>query len=104
MSGPIKPDEVVALKQVTAIPDEVFDVFNELIEKRWRGNWAIFTQDEVVARILKKFPRSKRVTEDSIFDNHWLDVSPLYRAVGWKVTRDVELGTQTPYFTFMRAE
>ena len=88
MPGPIKPTDVAELKRKVVIPEKVFDAFNELIAKYWNGSYAEFSQGEVVRLILKKFSRSKTVTESSIYSNHWLDVEPIYREAGWKVVYD----------------
>ena len=88
MAGPITPDEVAALKREVVIPERVFDAFNELIAKHWNGRTAKFKQDDVVELILRKYGRSKSVTRNSIYANHWLDVEPIYREAGWKVIYD----------------
>ena len=100
MAGPIKPDEVADHKRKVVIPEKVFEAFNELIAKHWNGRTARFAQDEVVELILKKYARSKTVTRSSIFDNHWLDVEPVYREAGWKVVYDSPAYNETYASTF----
>ena len=82
MSGPIKPSEVVSLKE-RVTPEQVFEAFNETIAKHWTGHSSRFGQDEIIAAI-----ESKMVEQNirrRIFDEHWMDVEPIYRAAGWDV-------------------
>lgn len=79
MVEPISPNNIVK-----KVPDFVIEVFNDLIQKNWNGHYAKFTQEKVVVAILKKTD-NKSVKRVDIFDNHWLDVEPIYRAKGWKV-------------------
>jgi len=53
MSKPITPSEITKAKK-EAIPDEVFDAFNELIAKHWNGHSATIKQTEVANLIASK--------------------------------------------------
>ena len=83
---PINPDKVQAAKN-QLIPDGVIGAFNELIAEKWIAGTrsASFTQDEVIDRVLIKMPG---VTRQELFERHYLDVEPKYRAVGWIVEYD----------------
>jgi hypothetical protein len=85
---PIKPSDVVAKKQAS-VPDFVLEVFNGLIAKNFDGSSARFTQDAAVAAILEATDGDPvPVTRARIFENHWLDVEPIYEKAGWKVEYD----------------
>lgn len=83
MPGPIKPKEVQGKKDA-ALPEEVFEVFNDLITKHWNGSSANFTQDEAVKIIAHKMGISRQ----EAFDKRYLDVESAYRKAGWKVVFD----------------
>lgn len=79
------------MRKVVQIPDEVIEVFNDLIAKHFNGVYATFMQEEAVKLILKKFarkPEMAMVTRDKIFDDKWLDVEDIYRQAGWDVEYD----------------
>lgn len=80
---PITPDEVVQCK-AKVLPGAVIQVFNDLIAKHWNGHGARFTQDEAAALIAS----SLDVPRQEVFDNRWLDVEEVFRAVGWHVEYD----------------
>ena len=80
----ITPDQV-AEKKREAIPDVIFEIFNELIVENYRenGSQAVFRQREVINRM-----RVKGINVDEAFEKGWLDVEPIYAAAGWKVEYD----------------
>lgn len=81
---PITPDEARQQK-LTRIPDEVIESVNELIiEKLNSSNFASFTQDELINRILTK----SDLTRDELFKKNYLDVEPIYQNAGWRVEYD----------------
>jgi uncharacterized linocin/CFP29 family protein len=84
VSGPIKPGAVLKAK-TRQIPDVVFDAFNELIARNFRGRYAIVHQDDVVEEIMRRAPDTLRTT---IYEQQWLDVEDAYRAEGWSVEYD----------------
>lgn len=49
MTEPIKPSDVIARK-----PDQVFEVFNELIEEKWDGHRAIVKSKEAAQKISER--------------------------------------------------
>lgn len=96
MTEPITPDEVkVALK-----PDEVTQVFNELIQKYWNGSEATIKQDEIAKLIAKRMG----ISEKDLFDKHYLDIEELYRQNGWVVVYDKPAYNESypPIFTFSK--
>jgi hypothetical protein len=82
MSGPIRPDEVIS-KKASQLPEEVFTIFNELIAQDWDGDSATIEQSDVVTRLV-----AAGISSNRIFDEHLLDVEPVYRAAGWVVVYD----------------
>lgn len=80
--GPVSPGEAAEL-QTQQIPNEVFEVFNQLIAQNLFNGRSRVLQKEVVAQL-----EAEGHERASIFDKHWLDVEDSYRAVGWKVKYD----------------
>lgn len=78
MTEPIKPQDI---EFDTNKPDEVIEVFNDLIRKYWDGYLATFKQDEAVILIANKMNKPSRF----LFENHYLDIEHLYRQAGWIV-------------------
>lgn len=78
----LSPDEVLEARK-TAIPDDVFEVFNELIAQKFNGSYAYVGQESVIAALKKRGH-----TRDTVFEKHWLDVEDIYREKGWKVFYD----------------
>jgi hypothetical protein len=80
---PISPDNIVEAKLKT-IPDEVIQVFNDLIVRKWNGSSSCIKQDDIITEIQTKLACGLQ----EIFDNKWLDVEDAYRAEGWVVEYD----------------
>ncbi len=80
---PITPSQAEKLKS-SSIPDAVIEAFNELIAEKLNGRHATVMQKEAVRRIKTKM----KVTNDELFYNGWMDVEPIFRKAGWKVTYD----------------
>lgn len=76
---PISPDDVAS---ALVIPDEAILAFNEIIAAGG-GVYVIIPQREVVALMVEK-----GLNREDIYARGWLNVEPLYRAKGWKVTFD----------------
>lgn len=83
MVEPIKPSEMVQF-----IPDWVIKAANECISKHWveLEKRSHFTQDELMVFVMAHAPMD--VKRKDVYDNHWLDIEPVYRKVGWKVVYD----------------
>ena len=96
---PITPKEVTEKRQ-TSIPDAVFEVFNDLIVKYWNGHSATIKQDEAAKLISKKL----KCSEEKLYDNHWMDVEPVYRKAGWGVGYDKPSFNETyeAYYVFTK--
>jgi hypothetical protein len=85
MIGPLSPDEVLR-KGKDRIPEQVYDVFNELLMERWNGlSQVTIHQEEVMHALLIRLAPIKR---QEIYDRHWLDIEDIYRRYGWDVTFD----------------
>jgi len=97
---PITPAEVEQLRAERVIPQEVFEAFNELIAEAWDGKEAVVDQDKIVRRIAGMLA----TTTEEVCLRHWLDVEPLYQAVGWDVAYDKPGYNETcpATFTFRR--
>lgn len=77
---PINPDEIIREK-AKAIPDQVIAGFNELIARNWNNGKAIvFTND-----VLEIIQILTGASKDTIIQNHWLDVEPIYSEHGYVV-------------------
>jgi hypothetical protein len=83
MSGPIKPKEVQEQREAS-IPEEVFEVFNDLIKKNWSGHSATVMQGDAAHLICQKL----NITSTKLYENGWMDVENAYRKAGWKVEYD----------------
>ena len=98
MIKPIKPSDIIQI-----IPEWVIDGANECIQHHYREleKESHFTQDELIDFILKKAPEG--VTKDTLFDNNWLDIEPVYRKGGWRVVYDnpAYYETYDANFTFL---
>ena len=79
---PIKPSQIIAKKKDT-IPEEVFEVFNELITEHFSNGSSTFKLKDVVKLLVKK-----GLKENVIFDKGWLDVEEIYEKAGWDVSYD----------------
>lgn len=83
MTEPIRPDIAFARKKET-IPDEVFEVFNELIVENLKPNGkATFNQSDVTERL-----STRGIEPKEAFDRGWLDVEGAYEDIGWYVQYD----------------
>lgn len=83
---PIKPSEITQ-----EIPDWVIDGANKCIKKHYveLKKESHFTQNELLKFVLDAYPGNKdEINSTVIFDNHWLDIEPIYRKVGWTVIYD----------------
>lgn len=72
----------VEKKRKESIPEVVFEVFNEMLEKQGPG--IIYQKD--VREILRG--RMTKEDFDQIYTRGWFDIEEHYRKAGWKVTYD----------------
>lgn len=83
---PISPAEAQE-KQIQSIPDFIVEAVNELIAKKIGDNNSVnITQDAIVELAMQKAPEG--TTRQIIYDNHWMDIEPLFRKAGWNVEYD----------------
>lgn len=96
---PIKPSQIVEKKR-ESIPDEIFQVFNELISRHWNGSSSTVYQKEALRLIVDRLG----VTPEKVFMNGWLDIEGSYRKEGWRVIYDKPGFNESgePYFQFRK--
>ncbi len=95
---PISPQEARA-NQKAGIPDFVIAAFNEMISNKIGNNKSVrIKQDDVANLALKNAPEG--TTYQTLIDNHWLDVEPLFTEQGWKVEYDKPGFNETYAATF----
>lgn len=103
---PITPQEVEEARK-NDIPSFVIEAVNKLLKKKWDGQKAIITQDEIISEMK---PSNVLGLENGIrfrgavFSNHWLDFEDLYRESGWKVEYDKPSYSESykAYFKFTK--
>jgi hypothetical protein len=99
MTGPIKPSDVQAPHD-SSLPEEVFQVFNDLIRENWDGNQAKVMQAHAVTRIASDL----KIRRDEVFDRKLLNVEGIYRKQGWVVEYDKPAYNESyeAYFIFRK--
>lgn len=101
---PITPKEAHEQFCTTQIPDFIFEVVNELLtQKASQPNCNIdIKQNKIVQRIIKHPNFPKNLSTQSIFDNGWLNIEPLYKEAGWEIIYDKPAYNESydAYFTF----
>lgn len=80
---PITPAEAAEQKK-DSIPPAVIKAFNILIVEKMSGGKAVFTQEEVVKRLVEE----KGLSEADIYSKGYLNVEKLYEKAGWQVQYD----------------
>lgn len=93
--GPITPREARA-GAGAALPPEVFQVFNELIQKAYKDGYATVKQEEAAVRIAQVLG----ISRSEVFDRGLLDVEEAYRKKGWEVVYDSPAFNETYPATF----
>lgn len=78
----ISPSEI-SEKKTELIPEDVLDVFNELIALQYANGSATVYQEDVVSRL-----NSLGYSDQTIYQRGYLNVEEIYRDKGWKVTYD----------------
>lgn len=82
---PITPEEAKKRHSAEFVPDEIYEVIDDLLAKRYGASIKI-TQKEVIAKALEKMRSDgTSVPQEDFFTNHWLDIEPAYEAQGWLV-------------------
>lgn len=85
MSKPLTPSQVIETvrkNKLNNIPDDIVEVYNELIVKYWDGTGATIPKQEVISEIMKKY---KLETSQTIFDEGWLNIELLFQPYGWNI-------------------
>lgn len=83
MTKPVTPQDIAAAK-AAYIPEEVIDVFNDLIVQGFSGMSARVVQSEAAALIAERLG----TTVEEVFKRGLLNVDEAYRAAGWNVAYD----------------
>ena len=98
MIKPISPDEIVI-----SLPDEVIEVFNELLKKNWRGESTTVTiyQTDVADLVAS----AMNISRNEVFNRRYLDVEEYYRKAGWRVSYEKPAYNESfrAYFEFSRS-
>ena len=82
---PITPGEAKRRHLAEFVPDEIYEVIDDLLAKRY-GTSIKITQKEVIAKALEKMQvDGTSVSQKDFFTNHWLDIESAYEAQGWSV-------------------
>lgn len=64
-------------------PDYVFEAFNEAIKEAVADGSRTIYRNKIVGLIVEKSEGA--CTRNEVFDNHWLDVEPIYEKQGWNL-------------------
>lgn len=82
---PITPGEAKRRHFAEFVPDEIYEVIDNLLAERY-GTSIKITQKEVIAKALEKMQMDgTSVPQEDFFTNHWLDIESAYEAQGWSV-------------------
>lgn len=93
MAEPIKPENVEK-----KLPDEVIEVFNDLINQYWDGTRACVRQHEAAKLVAERM----NVKVGILFEKKYMDVEDVYRKAGWNVVYDKPGFNESyePFFVF----
>jgi len=94
---PISPSQV---DKTRALPPEVFEVFNHLIECNWDGRESRFEARTAAVFVAEKL----NTTIEDVYARRLLDVEPAYRAKGWRVEFDKPGFNESYAATFLFAK
>ena len=103
---PITPQEAEEARK-NAVPSFVIEAVNKLLKKKWDGQKAIITQEEIINEMkpnsslgLVNYISFRR----QVFANHWLDFEKIYEESGWKVEYDKPSYSESykAYFKFTK--
>jgi len=85
---PLSPADMKKAKD-ESIPYFVVQAFNLCVTSNWNGATAVFSQDEVIAEIVRLGQATiPQLSREIIFAKHWLDVEPIFMNKGWHVSYD----------------
>lgn len=96
---PVSPDEIGAIRHAV-IPERVFDMFNELINRNWDGRKSIVYKRIIMEKILE----GTTLSREKVYSNGWLEIDDLYREKGWIVIYNKPSYNEfyEPYWTFSK--
>lgn len=99
MVKPITPGEVIVARK-KMLPDDVIEVFNELITRAFNGRSALVSQREALTQIAARLNLSR----DQVFMSGYLDVEAVFSEAGWIVKYEQPARDEAfePYFEFSR--
>lgn len=80
---PITPDEVIKKKK-EMIPDEVLEVFDEVIAENFSNGSSMFRYSDVDKRIADRLG----ISVYDVYKNKYLDIEEIYIEAGWDVDCD----------------
>lgn len=85
-------------KNRNRIPEEIFNVFNDMIQEKWDGKQAILRQNDVI----KQIEIQTSFNREYLFDKKYLDVEPSFHERGWNVVYDKPAYNETyePFWRF----
>lgn len=96
---PLTPNDI-SINDV--LPSYVIEAVNDFIKKRYIGKSFVFTQDELIQKIISLAPALDELTRDKIFSKKYLDIESIYDSNGWHVLYDRPNRGESfePYFKF----
>jgi hypothetical protein len=83
MTKPVTPQDIAAAKGAR-LPEEVIDVFNDLIVQGFSGSSSQVVQGEAAELIAERLG----TTVEEVYKRGLLNVEEFYRAAGWNVRYD----------------
>lgn len=97
--NPISKDQAI-FAHLENIPDSIIDAVNKLLIKHVEPNGVtIIYVNDILDIVCSDDPDSGKPTRNEVYDNRWLDIEPLYRELGWKVSFE-ETDAGTGFFSF----
>lgn len=95
----LKPRDIIEdLENI--IPGFVVEAVNNLLKKNYRGSSTTIKQADIQNEILRISP--EEITQQSIYDNKWMDFDEIFKKKGWDVEyiKSDYTGGFKSYFTF----
>lgn len=103
MLKPITPEKAREIRSGN-FPDWIIEAVNKFIVKNMRGDLAFtIKQKDIMEEALRLAPDGTR--SQTVYDNGWMDIEPLYRENGWTVSYSSPAMDESwdVYFTFKPA-
>ena len=102
MRKPFTPAEAVA-KANHAIPDEIIDAAETLIALKLKNGRAVVPLEDLITESAINMHMDREEFLAKSKGTNWLDIEPLFRDSGWKVSFSSAAYCETyfaPYYTF----